>query len=154
MRFYNILFLLFAFTLAINAEISENINYVDSLQTNTNVNDSTLIIETFTDYPSEIDGGSCEYYLNQADMDNNRFIMIFDFVKTAYVKINGRKEKLFLTSYTQEKQEFTNYSYCLTVTVLAKRSEEYESATFEGTIQIDNRRGTSKTISILCKCGC
>lgn len=154
MRFYNILFLLFAFTLAINAETSENINYVDSLQTNTNVNDSTLIIEAFTDYPSEIDGGSCDYYLNQTDMDNNRFIMIFDFVKTAYVKINGRKEKLCLTSYTQEKQEFTNSIYCLTVTVLAKRSEEYESTTFEGNIKIDNRRGTSKTISILCKCGC
>ena len=154
MRLYNILFLLFAFSLAINAETTDSTNYVDSLQSNTNVNDSSLIIETFTDYPSEIDGGSCDYYLNQIDMDNNCFIMIFDFCQTAYVKINGIKERLCLTNYTQEKQEFANSNYCLTVNILTKKYEEYESTTFEGTITIDNRKGTSKTISILCKCGC
>ena len=87
-------------------------------------------------------------------MDNNCFIMIFDFCQTAYVKINGIKERLCLTSYTQEKQEFANSNYCLTVNILTKKYEEYESTTFEGTIKIDNRKGTSKTISILCKCGC
>ena len=80
--------------------------------------------------------------------------MIFDFCQTAYVKINGIKERLCLTSYTQEKQEFANSNYCLTVNILKKKYEEYESTTFEGTIKIDNRKGTSKTISILCKCGC
>ena len=70
------------------------------------------------------------------------------------LKINGIKERLCLTSYTQEKQEFANSNYCLTVNILTKKYEEYESTTFEGTIKIDNRKGTSKTISILCKCGC
>ena len=92
MRLYNILFLLFAFSLAINAETTDSTNYVDSLQSNTNVNDSSLIIETFTDYPSEIDGGSCDYYLNQIDTLakelNNRVMMVYRF---SHLFIRGKK---------------------------------------------------------------
>ena len=76
MRLYNILFLLFAFSLAINADTTDSTNYVDSLQSNTNVNDSSLIIETFTDYPSEIDGGSCDYYLNRVSSSMFHFLIL------------------------------------------------------------------------------
>ena len=67
-----------------------------------------------------------------------------------YAEFNKRQSEY----YDEMKQEFANSNYCLTVNILTKKYEEYESTTFEGTITIDNRKGTSKTISILCKCGC
>lgn len=33
----------------------------------------TMKIETFTEYPSEIDGGSCAFYLNKSDKDKGSF---------------------------------------------------------------------------------
>ena len=36
-------------------------------------NGDTMKVETFTEYPSEIDGGSCAFCLNKSDKDKGSF---------------------------------------------------------------------------------
>ena len=86
MKRFKILFILFAVSFMAFAQSKS-----DSLK-----------VETFTEYPSEIDGGSCDFYINQNDMNNNRLIMVNDFGQNAYLKINGKMETLLLTSYSDK----------------------------------------------------
>lgn len=86
MKRFKILFILFAVSFMAFAQSKS-----DSLK-----------VETFTEYPSEIDGCSCDYYINQNDMNNNRLIMVNDFGQNAYLKINGKMETLLLTSYSEK----------------------------------------------------
>ena len=92
MKRFKILFILFAVSFMAFAQSKS-----DSLK-----------VETFTEYPSEIDGGSCDFYINQNDMNNNRLIMVNDFGQNAYLKINGKMETLLLTSYSEKQMEYAN----------------------------------------------
>lgn len=138
MKRFKILFILFAVSFMAFAQSKS-----DSLK-----------VETFTEYPSEIDGGSCDFYINQNDMNNNRLIMVNDLGQNAYLKINGKMETLLLTSYSEKQMEYANSSFHVTIIVSSTETEQYESATLKGTIRIKNTKGETKSFSFIGQCGC
>ena len=73
-----------------------------SLANHAQSNGETMKVETFTEYPSEIYGGSCAFYLNKSDKDKGCFFMVNDLCNTAYIKINGKMEVLKMENNSTE----------------------------------------------------
>ena len=91
-----------------------------------------------------INNREINYELNRKNVKNLNLRIKPD--GTISVSVNNRVSQEKIDSFLVEHSDF--------ILNTLKKYEEYESTTFEGTIKIDNRKGTSKTISILCKCGC
>ena len=84
-------------------------------------NSGSIKVEPFMEYPQEIDGGSCEFYLNQDDMSNNRYIMVNDFAQQTYMKINGKMELLLLKNDSGKEMEYSNDSYSVTIEISSQK---------------------------------
>ena len=118
-------------------------------------NGDTMKVETFTEYPSEIDGGSCAFYLNKRDKDKGRFFMVNDFCDTAYLKINGKMEVLKMKNTSIESTvEYSNSSYILTIIISEKKDTNDESYTLKGTIKVKSSKGATKSFPFIGECGC
>lgn len=118
-------------------------------------NNDSMKVETFTEYPSEIDGGSCAFYLNKIDKDKGCFFMVNDFCDTAYIKINGKMEVLKMKNNSTESTiEYSNSSYTLTILISEQKDATDESYTLKGTIKVKNSKGETKSFPFIGECGC
>ena len=108
-----------------------------SLANHAQSNGETMKVETFTEYPSEIDGGSCAFYLNKSDNDKGCFFMVNDLCNTAYIKINGKMEVLKMENNSTESTiEYSNSSYILTIIISENKDATDESYTLKGKIKV------------------
>ena len=117
-------------------------------------NSGSIKVEPFTEYPQEIDGGSCEFYLNQDDMSNARYIMVNDFAQQTYLKINGKMELLLLKNDSEKKMEYSNDSYSATIEISSPKDTGDESYTLKGKISIKNAKGETVSFPFIGQCGC
>ena len=117
-------------------------------------NSGSIKVEPFMEYPQEIDGGSCEFYLNQDDMSNNRYIMVNDFAQQTYMKINGKMELLLLKKDSEKKMEYSNDSYSVTIEISSQKDTDNESYTLKGKISVKNTKGETVSFPFIGQCGC
>lgn len=118
-------------------------------------NSGSIKVEPFTEYPQEIDGGSCEFYLNQDDMSNDRYIMVNDFAQQTYLKINGKMELLLLKNdYSEKEMEYSNDSYSVTIEISSNTDTGNESYTLKGIISVKNAKGETVSFPFIGQCGC
>ena len=118
-------------------------------------NDETMKVETFTEYPSEIDGGSCAFYLNKSDKDKGCFFMVNDLCNTAYIKINGKMEVLKMeNTSTESPVKYSNSSYILTIISSENKDTTDESYTLKGKIKVENSKGETINFPFIGECGC
>lgn len=117
-------------------------------------NSGSIKVEPFTEYPQEIDGGSCELYLNKDDMSNDRYIMVNDFAQQTYLKINGKMELLLLKNYSEKKMEYSNDSYSVTIEISSNTDTGNESYTLKGKISVKNAKGETVSFPFIGQCGC
>lgn len=116
-------------------------------------NNDSIKVETFTKYPSEIDGGSCAFYLNKRD--KGCFFMVNDFCDTAYLKINGKMEVLKMKNTSIESTvEYSNSSYILTIIISEKKDTNDELHPLKGTIKVKSSKGATKSFPFIGECGC
>ena len=117
-------------------------------------NSGSIKVEPFTEYPQEIDGGSCEFYLNKDDMSNNRYIMVNDFAQQTYMKINGKMELLLLKKDSEKEMEYSNDSYSVTIEISSQKDTGDESYTLKGKISVKNTKGGTVSFPFIGQCGC
>ena len=118
-------------------------------------NGDSIKVETFTEYPSEIDGGSCAFYLNKGDKDKGWFFMVNNLCDTAYIKINGKMEVLKMKNTSIESSvEYSNSSYTLTIIFSEQKDATDESNTLKGTIKVKNSKGETISFPFIGECGC
>lgn len=117
-------------------------------------NSGSIKVEPFTEYPQEIDGGSCEFYLNQDDMSNNRYIMVNDFAQQTYMKINSKMELLLLKKDSEKEMEYSNDSYSVTIEISSNTDTGNESYTLKGKISVKNAKGETVSFPFIGQCGC
>ncbi len=117
-------------------------------------NSGSIKVEPFTEYPQEIDGGSCEFYLNKDDMSNDRYIMVNDFAQQTYLKINGKMELLLLKKDSEKKMEYSNDSYSVTIEITSNTDTGNESYTLKGIISVKNAKGETVSFPFIGQCGC
>ena len=117
-------------------------------------NSGSIKVEPFTEYPQEIDGGSCEFYLYKDDMSNDRYIMVNDFAQQTYLKINGKMELLLLKKDSEKEMEYSNDSYSVTIEISSQKDTGDESYTLKGKISVKNMKGETVSFPFIGQCGC
>lgn len=119
----------------------------------------TLIVGSFTEIPSEIDGCSCNFSADSTAFNNRSYLFVDNMQKTAFMKINGELVKLEETTHQQKDSVnfFSSYkSGSLKVDVEATTGKKTgdESTSQFGTITIQQEDGQKLTKTFYGDCGC
>ncbi len=85
--------------------------------------DVSIEINTFDSIPSEIDGGCCVFYKNPTTEHRKGFVMVNDLASTAYMMINHKLEKFFLTTNKKDVFLYSNRNFTLKVRISSKRGK-------------------------------
>ncbi|WP_162926905.1 hypothetical protein [Flavobacterium psychrotrophum] len=118
-----------------------------------------LLLTSFTDVPSEIDGCSCLFSSDSLDFKNNRYLYANDFAEIAFMKINGTMVKFKQVSH-QEKDSlsaFTTYrakDLEMSIETRQTRKINYEVMEETGTITVKRSDGQAITKTVYGVCGC
>ncbi|WP_294304566.1 hypothetical protein [uncultured Chryseobacterium sp.] len=116
-----------------------------------------ISVETFA-FPKEIKECSCYFAKNKADFENEKYIYADDAGKTAYMKLDGKRQAMNLISSSdmevdeQLNKEIESGDY--KISVQGKKIKGEEALLFEGTIRIEKPDGTVETLPIYGECGC
>jgi hypothetical protein len=118
---------------------------------------SKIAVETFA-FPKEIKECSCYFAKNKADFEKEKYIYADDAGKTAYMKLDGKRQAMNLISSSdmevdeQLNKEIESGDY--KISVQGKKIKGEEALLFEGTIRIEKPDGTVVTLPIYGECGC
>ncbi|WP_370900363.1 hypothetical protein [Chryseobacterium gossypii] len=116
-----------------------------------------ILIETFP-FPKEIKECSCYFAQNKADFEAEKYIYADDAGKTAYMKLDGKRQVMNLISSSDMEvdeelsKEIESDGY--KISVKGKKIKGEEALLFEGTMTIEKPDGTSITTRIYGECGC
>ena len=123
----------------------------------TETSSEAISVETFP-FPKEIKECSCYFARNKADFENEKYIYADDAGKTAYMKLDGKRQAMNLISSSdmevdeQLNKEIESGDY--KISVQGKKIKSEEALLFEGTIRIEKPDGTVVTLPIYGECGC
>lgn len=121
------------------------------------VSSGKIAVETFP-FPKEIKECSCYFAKNKADFENEKYIYADDAGKTAYMKLDGKRQAMNLISSSdmevdeQLNKEIESGDY--KISVQGKKIKGEEALLFEGTIRIEKPDGSVVTMPIYGECGC
>jgi hypothetical protein len=124
-----------------------------------------LVLDDFTDIPSEIEGCSCYYSRSEARHNNSEYLFVADFDSSGYVSIDNTITKFKLVSTGRQPNSFGDYdhvdifktdNYTLTLDIKYKKGgdEEEEGWWNEGTITIEDKAGQKTRLTFFGSCGC
>jgi hypothetical protein len=118
-----------------------------------------LTIDTFSQFPPEVDGCSCYFANNPADFKNGEYIYMNDFAQTSFMKINGAMVKFTQTEFKKAGADNTTAKYksgdyALTIQVKTGKASGDETTFASGTITLADKSGRQLTRPFLGECGC
>jgi len=120
---------------------------------------NNLTIDTFTTFPSEIDGCSCYFSNNSKEFKKQVYIYVNDYGNISFLKINGKLTKFTQTDFKEiddhtieVKATSGDYEFMMTV----KHLEQSENKTIfqSGVITLTDKKGRKITKSFYGECGC
>ena len=125
---------------------------------NQTVVDSTITLDTFDGYPSDIEGCSCSCSNTTADLNNDQHICVTSYWDIAYLKLNGQLTKFTLTKYDTLSDgtsivDYENEKFKLTIECKFIETE-YESSSTTGTLRLKDESGEILTRKFVGGCGC
>lgn len=113
-------------------------------------------LETFG-FPAEVSGCSCYLARNKADFEAEKFLYIDDYGKTAFIKVNGKIQKIPAkkTDFDPENFKKNVEGKGFKIKITGKKIEEmYEVMRFEGEMEVKNSDGETFTTPFYGECGC
>lgn len=118
-----------------------------------------LTIDTFSQFPPEIDGCSCYFANNPVDFKNSEYIYMNDFAQTCFMKINGAMVKFTQTEFKKADADNTTAKYksggyTLTIQVKNGKASGDETTFASGTITLVDKSGRQITRPFFGECGC
>lgn len=147
--------------------LQEAINKLDTTSNTSKANSDTSqffnSIDTFKDFPAEIDGCSCYFSPNQQSFRKQEYLYVASFDSIAFISINKKMIKLKLISTTRELETFGdadhvdiffNDNFKVTVDTKYKKSTGEETWFNTGTITIETKDGRKATKIFYGECGC
>ena len=116
------------------------------------------VLEAFTEFPPEIDGCSCYYSLTDNNFKANKYVFASNFGKEAFIKVNGKMEKLKLVqerelSQTRNNKVYSGAGFLLTIEV-EKTGSIDETWQQKGIIKLEQKNKDALINSIIGECGC
>jgi|SRR3989338_10458423 len=116
---------------------------------------SGFAINTFSNLPNELNGGSCVFSLNIKDFDNGKYVFVNDYANFGYSVINNEKENFTLEKYDTDKGIFNyeNEKYNLEIHIVKSVSSGTESSKIGAILTITNKNNISVVRNVVGECG-
>ena len=116
-------------------------------------------IDTFSNFPSEIEGCSCYFSNNSTEFKKGEYIYVNDFAETSFLKINGVLTKFKQTEYKKVEKttivaKFNRDNYEMTIEVVTGKQSGEETILETGTIKLTDKKGKTITKNFYGECGC
>mgnify|MGYP000902863125 CR=1 FL=1 len=115
-----------------------------------------LNLQTFG-FPAEVDGCSCYFSKNKEDFENEKYIYIDDYGKTAYLKMDNKLHKIVMKNDDFDPENFQKEikNEDLSIKISGKKVKELEEVMmFEGSMVLTLKNGKKSTVPIYGECGC
>src|SRR6476469_6868269 len=64
---------------------------------------TNISIETFSDFPNEIDGCSCYFSNNESEFKQKKYIYVNNYANLSFMKVNGKMLRFSLSSEKPNK---------------------------------------------------
>ncbi len=119
-----------------------------------------IIIGTFGEnqIPKEIDGCGSYFYLSESDKKSNKYLLVNDFAKTSFIKINNQLVKFTLfKNYSVGKTDvylYKNGKTQLKVEVKTKKATGDENMVVAGTMTVQDQYGKKIALNFIGDSGC
>ena len=119
----------------------------------------SISIDTFSTFPSEIDGCSCYFSKDSTDFKNGAYIYMNDYNKISFLKINGVLTKFTQINFKQINKsksisKSTSDNYELTIEERNVKQNGDETSLIEGTIKLKDKNGKIISSVFYGECGC
>lgn len=114
-------------------------------------------LETFP-MPAEVEGCSCYFATNKTGYENEKYVYVDDYGKSAYIKIRGNMINIPIKEADLDPSNFTknikNSEYKVILSG-KKINEMDETMMFQGTMTVENKKtGERFSTPIYGECGC
>jgi len=129
---------------------------VDSASSKILQTSDELNLQTFG-FPPEVDGCSCYFSKNKEDFENEKYIYIDDYGKTAYIKMDNKLHKIAMKNDDFDPENFQKEikNEDQSIKISGKKVKELEEVMmFEGTMEVSLKNGKKSTVPIYGECGC
>ena len=133
-------------------------NKTNSAPANGGSTEAAISIDTFSEFPPEIDGCSCYLSNNEAEFKGKKYIYADNYEKMAWIKINGVMTKFNKVedkqvSKTQSMRKFDSKDYELVIE-LTQTGQIDETFQQKGTLKLTKKGGQTITKEVTGECGC
>jgi hypothetical protein len=137
------------------AKTNKDVSHIDSKS----IEQQSISIDSFSDFPQEIDGCSCYFSNDSTDFYNKQYIYVNDFAQTSFLKINGVMTKFTQTEYKEIDEEnvkakYTSDNFEMTIEVKDGIHNGDETMLKTGTITLTDKNGKTVTKTFYGECGC
>lgn len=101
-------------------------------------------LESFSDFPEEIDGCSCYFSISKNEFKKRNYIFVDDFGDIAFIKIDGKLMRFELTSNYDDTYIYKYKDYTLKLEILKRKFIESELELEKGIITVNTPKGIIK----------
>lgn len=119
-----------------------------------------LKIESFKDFPEEIDGAACYFASDKKNFEKERYIYADNIENTCYIKIGGKFIRLELAEKTVDStgrqflEKFKNDEFELSIDFRQTGDDGDETGIFEGSMSIKHKDEPEQKTKLYGSCGC
>jgi len=121
-------------------------------------NQQVITIDTFSEFPPEIDGCACYFSSDKKEFENKKYIYADDYGDVAFISINKKMTKFKISKTEKIKesrmiQTWISDKYKLTIdrTQIGQVEETWQQ---KGTLKLETKDGKIITKNIYGECGC
>ncbi len=142
-------------TVSENSAPTDTMN-VDSVSSKILPTSDDLNLQTFG-FPPEVDGCSCYFSKSKEDFENEKYIYIDDYGKTAYLKMDNKLHKIAMKDDDFNPENFQKEikNEDLSIKISGKKIKELEEVMmFEGKMEVTLKNGKKSTVPFYGECGC
>ena len=125
---------------------------------NTSSKDDSIVIDTFSKFPPEIDGCACYFSNDETEFKDHKYIYADNYGNSAFVSIHGEMTKFVLSKSDtlpgdRSIKIFGNDKYEITIDVkqVGQMDETWQKT---GTMKIKPTDGKESIKNIYGECGC
>ena len=126
---------------------------------NDSIIDQPILVDTFSNFPPEIDGCSCYFSNDSTEFKKGQYIYMNDFAQTSFLKINGVLTKFIQTEFKKVNAQTTiakakSDKYEILIEVKDGIQNGEETSLKSGTIKVTDKKGKTTIKTFYGECGC
>lgn len=122
--------------------------------------ESTIELQSFKDFPKEIDGAGCFFSVDKKNLENEKYIYVDNLDSICFIKVKGNFIRLQLVEKTVDStfkhysQKFKNDEFELSINFKETGEDDDESAIIEGSMSVKHKNEPEVKQDLYGVCGC